>query len=555
MKSVETENTFKEVCCTLSKYNFIVDVEDLKPNIPVDSEIEGYCTDNELQTLIQNNSNDTEDVVMFSKTIPKTENEVKVKFGVSAKYRRYSLQEMHNLRKLCTEKPKLSQAIMNLVGKNSDDKKRSSSASKATESKQMIRVNLSLKEDIKLNESSDAWKPTMNDLPAGKIVDLQTMVKKIRGILNRLTEENFEILSSEATKFTIQTTDEIKSVMILMFEKAIGEPNFAPLYAKFCHAIFANANQSRKMDFIKILLEHTQEEFNTNVDNSNAINAKLEPINERLKNCENEQHRAEIKAELDEQEYLFRRRAWGTVRLIGELFNYDILKPKVVMECLQKLLDTKCEEKLEYLCKMLATVGKKLEKTIKDTTTGQTYSSDLNKIFNSMHDIVSPKRTKGKSAANSCKLSSRVHFMLLDSIDLKRNQWQKGNTLSPNVISRKQVVAELENSKIQQKPVKSMKIVPIKTKTNFGTSLLESNNDRKKTIPFDSKKLNFNTDVIKELGNSSQFMWNVAGSTINTTQNVSAAIVVNKVSSNREEELEEEVIPSIVVTDIQVSSF
>lgn len=548
-KTLETENTFKELCCTLSPsgINFIVDVEDLKPTVPVDSEIEGYCTDNELQTFIQQNSQDATDVVLFSRKLnfPKS-NEVNFTFGISAKYRRYSLREMHRLQPLCTAEPNLTEGIKKLVRRTSStEKKRSSSDSKTLESKQMIRVNLSLKENIKLSESSDAWKPTIGEFAQGKGNDLETIVKKVRGFLNRLTEDNFDTLSAEATKLIIQSPEEIENVMILVFEKAIGEPNFAHLYAKFCHAIFAKTNQStKKENFIKVLVEHTEQEFKSNVDNSNAIKAKLEPINERLNNCTDEQQRAEILAELDEQEYLFRRRAWGTVRLIGELFNIDILKPKCVMECLQKLLDPKCEEKLEYLCKLLATVGKKLEKTAKETP-GQTYNAELTKIFSSMQEIVSPKKTKGKPLV-SCKLSSRVHFMLLDSIDLKRNQWQKGCVGSPSVLMRKQqVISELESK--SQKQIKTNKIVQVKPKTNFPTLL--QTNDRKKTIPFEASKLNFNTDGDFQLGNSSQFMWRTAaGTTVNIAQNLPTVV-------KKEEEEDKDIVPSIVVTDVVQVSF
>lgn len=546
-KSLDIESNFEKVRCTLPKTegnNFFVDVEDLKPSISVHSEIEGYSTDNELQTFIQEKIQTATDVVLFSRKLNFQESDkVNFTFGISAKHRRYSLREMHSLRQSCTNKPNLSHNIVKLVGRSSSvEHKRSSSVGKTADTKQMIRVNLSLKDEIKLNKSSDAWKPTIGDTSTQN----DTTVKKVRGYLNRLTEENFDTLSAEATKLTIQTSEELQNVMVLVFEKAIGEPNFAHLYAKFCHAIFTKANQiSKKDNFIKILVDHTEQEFESNVDNSNAIKAKLEPINEKLKNCVDDQQRAEIKAELDEQEYSFRRRAWGTVRLIGELFNIDILKPRVVLECLQKLLDPKCEEKLEYLCKLLATVGKKLERTPKESAPGQTYNVDLVKIFNSMHEIVNPtKKPKGKPVVY-CKLSSRVNFMILDSIDLKRNQWQKGCIASPSILMRKQVTSELESK--TQKQIKTNKIVQIKTKTNFPTML--QSNDRKKSIPFDSSKLNFNTDGDIQLGNSSQFMkWrSVAGSTVNSTQNITNIV---------KKEQEEDVVPSIIITEtVSVSIF
>lgn len=98
----------------------------------------------------------------------------------------------------------------------------------------MIHVHLSLREEIKLNESENAWKPT--HLTADKTAE-EDLKKRVRGILNRLTPEKFDVLVSEIMNLQIDTSTKLNDVMILVFEKAIDEPNFSASYASLCRSL------------------------------------------------------------------------------------------------------------------------------------------------------------------------------------------------------------------------------------------------------------------------------------------------------------------------------
>lgn len=82
-----------------------------------------------------------------------------------------------------------------------------------------------------------------------------------------------------------------------------------------------------------------------------------------------------------------------------------MLTVSIMLRCLKELLQAKDEESLECLCKLLATVGEILDNT---------KQTDLNMIFNEMRDIVE-KRLSG--------ISSRIRFMLQDSIELRLSNW------------------------------------------------------------------------------------------------------------------------------------
>jgi translation initiation factor 4G len=61
-----------------------------------------------------------------------------------------------------------------------------------------------------------------------------------------------------------------------------------------------------------------------------------------------------------------RRRSLGNVRFIGELYKLQMLTPKIMVECINMLVSTQDEESLECLCKLLTTVGQKLDDQLRE---------------------------------------------------------------------------------------------------------------------------------------------------------------------------------------------
>lgn len=100
-----------------------------------------------------------------------------------------------------------------------------------------IRVSISVKEDVKLHETENAWKPTrLNASQKTMSEDDKTeeLYRKFRGVLNKLTPQKFETLISQVKDLTIDTKDRLQGVINLVFDKAIDEPNFSHGYALMC---------------------------------------------------------------------------------------------------------------------------------------------------------------------------------------------------------------------------------------------------------------------------------------------------------------------------------
>ncbi|XP_030370898.1 eukaryotic translation initiation factor 4G isoform X1 [Scaptodrosophila lebanonensis] len=290
----------------------------------------------------------------------------------------------------------------------------------------IIRVQLSLKEEIKLSECENAWQPeTLRRMSMANASDedddMETVVKKVRGILNKLTPDNFDVLLKEMFSIKMNTEAKMTNVMLLIFEKTISEPNFAPTYARFCKVLFHEIKAENKSLFTSSLITRIQHEFESNVNDANAKAKKLQPTVDRMNECTDPNKKAELRAEMEDLEYQFRRRAWGTVRFIGELFKLQTLTSDRVLHCIESLLEHGCEEKLEYMCKLLTTVGHLLEGNLPDQYQN---SVRIEKIFRRIQDIVN--RSRGNSHRQpAVKISSRVRFMMQDVLDLRARNWDQ----------------------------------------------------------------------------------------------------------------------------------
>ncbi|XP_046811586.1 eukaryotic translation initiation factor 4 gamma 1 isoform X4 [Lucilia cuprina] len=332
--------------------------------------------------------------------------------------------------------------------------------------KPIIHLNLSLNQDVKLNEADNAWRPSVLVQGAEKQVDPETkaqrekdeLIRRVRGILNKLTPEKFEPLVEEIIKLKIDTMEKMEAVMILVFEKAIDEPNFSVSYASLCHRLInevkardermESGTKSNLAYFRNALLDKTEREFTQNVTKSSAKEEKLKPIREKINNCKDPNEKVELEALLDEEERKIRRRSGGTVRFIGELFKISILTGKIIHTCIEALLkDPNNEDMLECLCKLLTTVGQKFEQTNMPKEDKRKYS--LESVIQRMQNIASKNENS--------KISSRVRFMLQDVIDLRKKKWQSTRNEAPKTMEQ---IEKEANSEQLSNPYHYMNSMP-----------------------------------------------------------------------------------------------
>ncbi|KAJ9558450.1 hypothetical protein OSB04_013064 [Centaurea solstitialis] len=237
----------------------------------------------------------------------------------------------------------------------------------------------------------------------GKVTDEeQAKQRQLKGILNKLTPQNFEKLFEQVKQVNIDNAGTLSGVINQIFDKALMEPTFCEMYANFCSRLAVElpdfSEDNEKITFKRLLLNKCQEEFERGEREEEEANRTEEEG--EVKQTEEEREEKRIKA---------RRRMLGNIRLIGELYKKKMLTERIMHECIKKLLgqyQNPDEEDIEALCKLMSTIGAMIDHP--------KAKEHMDVYFDTMYRL-----------SNNMKLSSRVRFMLKDAIDLRKNKWQQ----------------------------------------------------------------------------------------------------------------------------------
>ncbi|KAI0393655.1 hypothetical protein F5Y17DRAFT_458664 [Xylariaceae sp. FL0594] len=279
-----------------------------------------------------------------------------------------------------------------------------------------------------LTTSSTGWKPLSvgkssapSSQPTGADhMDPAMVQRKVKAALNKMTPDNFDRISDQILQIAAQSKDEtdgrtLRQVIQLTFEKATDEAHWASMYAKFCKKMLETMSPEIRDENIK--------DKNGNVVSGGALFRKY-----LLNRCQEEFERG-WKMQLPEQgadgdrttqaaallsdEYYkaaaAKRRGLGLVQFIGELYKLAMLTERIMHECVRKLVDYQGipdEAEVESLSKLLRTIGWNLDNAEKGKPMMDVYFQRIQTMI----------ELPG--------MPSRMQFMLMDVVDLRKNNWQ-----------------------------------------------------------------------------------------------------------------------------------
>lgn len=271
--------------------------------------------------------------------------------------------------------------------------------------------------------------------PVAAPKDSNVLGERVQDILKTLTPDNIDSVFEQLNALNIDTNEKISEFVSIIFKKAINEPHLSAEIAKLARKLI-KLDAPVKGSFVMDLMYKCME-FQMDIPDEHLIHSKLSRMQKELSLTTDQNRKMELNALIEEERKLQRNSSVATVRFIGELYRENMLPTHMIEMRIIKLLDIPSEEKMEYLCTLLTLVGQKME-TVGDI---ENDNRDLTKHFQIMQDIVSNRF--------QYTLSTRVRSMLLNLIELRKNNWvQRSEPMDGvNATEEREKPAEPQKSK------------------------------------------------------------------------------------------------------------
>eukprot|EP00667_Euglena_gracilis_P001234 EG_transcript_1235 len=251
----------------------------------------------------------------------------------------------------------------------------------------------------------------------------EKILKKVRGILNKVTPEKYTVLFDDLwnelyVDGLVDVAGIVEQVIRTVFDVALDQPKFSYLYADICFHL------CRKIQNMKNEMMDVSRSDSTASEEQGKQSATLKEFRRILLNTcqarfeEGSKHQQTVlpddadpaeRDRIEKQEQRYKARSLGNIKFIAELFKRSLLSERIMHIVIKILLldtdhtDPRNLESMETLMEMLNQVGKKLDKP------AMKVNMDL--YFAKLSELAQTHPVK------------RIRFLVLNMVELRKANW------------------------------------------------------------------------------------------------------------------------------------
>ena len=110
----------------------------------------------------------------------------------------------------------------------------------------------------------EGWKPSVINRHDTESDLVKERKKALCLLLNKISNTKFEEILQEIKGIHIENVEELNSFVNLIFDKALEEHHYGPLYAKLCYRLrsfYSHLGGENESTFVRLLLKRCQKEF------------------------------------------------------------------------------------------------------------------------------------------------------------------------------------------------------------------------------------------------------------------------------------------------------
>ncbi|CAJ0952802.1 unnamed protein product, partial [Mesorhabditis belari] len=355
------------------------------------------------------------------------------------------------------------------------------------------------KQPVPLRRTENAWKADKKTKGSSEAEDAKKMqiLKDVRALMNKVTPTTQKLLTQEFLSFEVSIDPAVlKDVIEIIFDKAVEEPKFCPMYSEICKAQ-VDLELSKKAGsiaspFRNAVLTRSQQTFETAKVEDDARKTRLEEIESET----DDRKKSQLVLALQEYDAKIRRRRFGNITFIGQLFCQQLLSYKIVSSCITALLkDTagketypsEIEEAIDCAVRLVESVGLKMEAESKRLAKQEQEQPKKEEKAPAWNQKVQPKKVApiatfeqymGHFEDLKKKVSPRIRFMILNLQELRNNSWQKRNAVDQGPKKIQELQADIKNEQIQTEAARAR----FERDQNRGSSHGSFSSDARKTI-------------------------------------------------------------------------